>query len=137
MIMHSYRLDLRFLTVGSVVGIAAVGAAWLLMEGSRLAGLSAQAGEYLLLALAVLACCLVVAWAAHRLYEGRSEAKSTELRFRSLLEATPEAIVITGRDSRIMLLNARAEELFGYCREELQQKGLEVLLRPRARTAGV
>ena len=41
------------------------------------------------------------------------------LRFRDLLEAAPDAIFEVDRDGTIVLLNAAAEKMFGYQREEL------------------
>src|ERR1044071_6378897 len=42
-----------------------------------------------------------------------------EQKFRSLLEAAPEAMVISSEDFRIGLVNSKVEDLFGYRREEL------------------
>ncbi len=43
----------------------------------------------------------------------------TEQRFRAVLEAAPDAMVITGADGFIRLANSRTDELFGYRREQL------------------
>src|SRR5262249_42546409 len=68
----------------------------------------------------------------------RRQAEETlrraEARFRSLLEAAPDAIVITGADGRIVLVNSQAERLFGYRREELVGQPVEVLLPGHLRT---
>ncbi|MDQ0363866.1 hybrid sensor histidine kinase/response regulator [Catenuloplanes indicus] len=60
----------------------------------------------------------------------RSEAK-----FRALLEAAPDAIVGVATDGRIALVNAQAERMFGYPRDELFGQPIEILipesLRPR------
>jgi PAS domain S-box-containing protein len=61
------------------------------------------------------------------------EALEAERRFRTLLEAAPDAVVISDAHGSIVLLNARAEELFGYAREELIGKPLEMLIPHGAR----
>lgn len=52
----------------------------------------------------------------------------TERRFRELLEAAPDAIIEVDREGRIVLLNLVTEKLFGYSREELLGKPVEVLV---------
>ena len=55
--------------------------------------------------------------------------------FAGLLEAAPDAMVCVGRDGRIVLVNAQAERLFGYPREELAGQPVEILV-PEAARAG-
>src|SRR3954451_8558975 len=45
----------------------------------------------------------------------------------TVLEALPDAVVAIGRDGRIAFVNARAEELFGYEREELLGEPVQLL----------
>jgi len=49
-------------------------------------------------------------------------------RFRDLLEAAPDGILEVERDGTIVLLNAAAERMFGYKREELLGQLIEVLV---------
>src|SRR5271157_3523106 len=46
----------------------------------------------------------------------------------ALLESAAQAIVAIGRDGRIALANRKAEEMFGYTREELLGSPIEILL---------
>src|SRR5207248_1232840 len=50
------------------------------------------------------------------------------LRFRDLLEAAPYAIFEVDRDGTIVLLNAAAEAMFGYPRDELLGQLIEILV---------
>ena len=48
-----------------------------------------------------------------------SERKESEARYRGLLEAAPDAMVVVNQDGEIVLLNLQAERTFGYRRDEL------------------
>lgn len=54
--------------------------------------------------------------------------REAEQQFRGLMESAPDAIVIVDERATITLVNARAEELFGYAREELIGEPVEILL---------
>ena len=58
---------------------------------------------------------------------------SADGRFRDLLEAAPDAIIEVDRQGRIVLLNAVTEKLFGYTREELLGKNVDLLVPDAAR----
>lgn len=54
--------------------------------------------------------------------------RRSEARLRTMLEAMPDAVVLTSRDGRIQILNPAAEKLFGYSRQELAGQPVEVLV---------
>lgn len=62
-----------------------------------------------------------------------SERSRAEQRFRGLMEGAPDALVITGPDGRIAMVNRQAEILFGYTREEMLGQLVEMLVPPRLR----
>src|SRR5262245_61448036 len=56
-----------------------------------------------------------------------------DVRFQSLLESAPDAIVIVERTGQIVLVNSQAERMFGYDRGELIGQPIEALLPERLR----
>lgn len=55
-------------------------------------------------------------------------AETAEDRFRGLVEAAPDAVVIIDRSGHISLINRQAEAMFGYDRTELLGNPVEVLV---------
>ena len=57
-----------------------------------------------------------------------SKRKGAEEKFRALLESAPDAMVIMDQCGRIVLVNSRTEEMFGYKRSEVLSFPVEVLI---------
>ena len=62
-----------------------------------------------------------------------TERKQAQDRFRLVVEASPNGIVLVNAQGHIVLVNACAEKLFGYGREELIGQGIELLVPERFR----
>ena len=61
------------------------------------------------------------------------ELRKSEARFRNFIESAQDPLLIVDRKGRIVLVNARAEAAFGYRRDELFGKPVEMLLPERFR----
>lgn len=64
-------------------------------------------------------------------------ADESEAFFRILLESAPDAMIIVDETGEIVIVNAQTERMFGYDREELLGKKVEMLLPERARKSHV
>ena len=60
--------------------------------------------------------------------EDITERKVIEERFRLLVESAPDAMVVVNDGGRIVLVNAQAETLFGYRRDDLLGQTVELLV---------
>jgi PAS domain S-box-containing protein len=66
-------------------------------------------------------------------HEGLRHARSAERLYRSLIEAAPDALIVTDGTGEIILVNLQALALFGYTREELIGRPIELLIPAVAR----
>ena len=58
---------------------------------------------------------------------------NTDIYFRNLLEAAPDAMIIVDADGRMAIVNGQAERMFRYSRDELLGQEIEMLLPDAAR----
>src|ERR1700685_2569851 len=59
--------------------------------------------------------------------------EDTEAKYRGLLEAGPDAMVVIDQSGAIVLLNTQIENLFGFTNEELLGQTIEMLIPLRFR----
>jgi diguanylate cyclase (GGDEF)-like protein/PAS domain S-box-containing protein len=62
-----------------------------------------------------------------------TERKKADQRFKDLLEAAPDAMVMVNRDADMVLVNSQAVNLFGWRRDELLGQKIEILVPERFR----
>jgi PAS domain S-box-containing protein len=75
---------------------------------------------------------------AHDQLEVKVQQRTAELRrayqrFQDLLESAPDAMVIVDENAEIVLVNAQVEALFGYRRDELIGRQVDILVPPHLR----
>jgi len=59
----------------------------------------------------------------------------SERNFRGLIDAAPDGIVVINHDGRMVTVNAEAERMFGYPRDEMLGRDVELIVPERFRTA--
>jgi PAS domain S-box-containing protein len=65
---------------------------------------------------------------ARELRAASVELSGSSERYRTLMDSAPDALLVADADGRILLANARAEETFGYGREELVGRALAEII---------
>jgi PAS domain S-box-containing protein len=92
-------------------------------------------GRELPVELAVSSVLIDQTWRFNAFVRDLTATKRAERKFRDLLESAPDAIIIVDGHGRIALVNAQAETLFGYGRDEMVGHPVEMLVPLRFRDA--
>jgi PAS domain S-box-containing protein len=67
------------------------------------------------------------------MYKGIKDIEQANLRFRQVVEAAPNAMVMVNKAGLIEMVNAQTENIFGYSRDELLGQPIDILLPERFR----
>ena len=79
----------------------------------------------------LVTACLVLVLVRHfvnRLLRSFDLLRESESRYRALLESAPDAMIVANHAGEIALVNARTEAMFGYARDELVGRQIEMLI---------
>jgi PAS domain S-box-containing protein len=103
---------------------------WLTWQG-ELKGLYGTAFGLAIFVTANVIVFVALTWTSG-LWLNRMESEKTQAEgaFRLAVEAAPSAMVMANEKGRIVLVNAQTERLFGYRREELLGRAIEILIPP-------
>lgn len=131
-IAEDHRGNRVMAAYGPVSGLGAI----LKIDVNEVYGPARQQFELILLVLAVLIAASILLLSSRVLPLVRRLVRS-ETQFRGLLEAAPDAMVVSDANGRIMLVNSQAETLLGYTRAELIGQNVEILQPERFRAGHI
>lgn len=110
---------------------------WLRLKGERTGFYETEFGLALMVTSALVILALLIWSTARSLDRSALERERSESRLRDLIEGAPDAVVISDAEGRIVLVNAQTERLYGYARDELLGRPVDMLLPERLRGAHV
>lgn len=115
----------RRLVPGTIVLALFMG--WLHQEGQRAGYNDVGSGPVLFAITNAIVFAALIAWNSAALHRRDLERRLEDERFRLVVEAAPNAMVLVDQDGRILLMNSQMEQLFGYSRLELLGKPIDLL----------
>lgn len=119
------------LVLSSISIVALVFAFWELVENRFFRDLDYVSLHYLYISRGVTSSVLLASWAAWFVTRQRRIAevqlRKSHERYRGLLEASPEAVVLYDRQLRVLEWNASAERLYGWTRDEVCRHQLPIV----------
>jgi PAS domain S-box-containing protein len=124
------RLVRRLLPLAIVVPILF---AWLRVKGQQFGLFDIHVGLILYATINVVWLVTFLYLCVNALGGALQDSSRVEEQFKGLIESAPDAMIIVSEQGAIALLNAQAEKLFGYSREELTGQSVEVLIPTRFR----
>ena len=120
---HERRWFWATLILSSTTIICLVFAFWELIENRFFRDLDYVSLHYLYISRGITASILLASWAGWLITRQRrfsdQQLKRSHERYRGLLEASPEAVVLFDRDLIVLEWNASAEHLYGWDRAEV------------------
>ncbi|MGD9584411.1 MAG: EAL domain-containing protein [Lysobacterales bacterium] len=105
---------------------AAVG--MLQLFGERAGNYDSAFGAAIITAIEIFVLTAVIFSYARSVQRADRARQMEEKRFWTLLESAPDAMLLSDTDGRIVLVNARAEALFGFDRAQLLGRSIELLV---------
>lgn len=128
-------------TLGGVMGRRLAPAAilvplvlgWVTVWGARAGFYRTEFGLALFAVSTIVVFIGLVLWSASLLARMDARHRQAEERFRLVVEAAPNAMLMVDKNRKITLINKRTETLFGYAREELIGQEVEMLIPERFR----
>lgn len=101
---------------------------WLSLLGQQAGLYNVEVGMALFALTLVFVFAGLIWWDARLLHRTDAARKRAEDRFRLVVEAAPNAVILVSQAGIISLVNTRTEALFGYTREALLGQPIEMLV---------
>lgn len=112
-----------YLVFTSLIIVAAIFGLFELVEQTIFQDFSQETMRWLYISRGVVSSLLLMVWAAWTVYQYRDiyseRLKSTEAKYREIIENTPDAILTIDNNNHITTWNRGAEDIFGWTKEEV------------------